>query len=203
MYTDDLKKLINTLNNSNIDYVLLENKFAEKINNYDFLIKNDDYVKIFEECGLCKSNFKNKESFWYGASKPRVWLLSNGDKVSVYRQIVVRSLTAGIWIPIDKVIQKSAFDNKLKTDFANDVYAFELCDLDKMIYIISKAVFTTKVFSGNDISFISEKIKEVDIEQLVYRLDKVFFKFTEKLMGHIKNGSFNQILYDYLRFKEY
>ena len=201
MYSDEFINIISILNKNHIDYVFLNDNKIE--NNYDLLIKNNDYSQLLEKCRLNKLNDINNENYWYGASKPKIWIMENNERITIYKQLLVRSLTSGIWIPLDKIIQKSAFENRTKFEISSGEYAFILCNIDKIVYSISNSVFTTKVFSENDISFITRKLSQIDVEQLEYRLDKVFFKYTEKLMEQINNGSFNQILHDYIRFKEY
>lgn len=203
MCSDYFIKLVTELNEKSVDYVVLDNKLSDKRFNHIFLIKKDDYVSVFEKCLLNRIVEKNNEKYWYGASKPQYWLLKNGDLITVYKQIVVRSMTLGIWIPIDKIIQKSAFENKTKLDIKPNTFFYELSDVDKIVYIVSNAVFTSKVFSEDDISFILDKIKEIDIKQLEIRLDKVFFKYTENLIRHLINGTFDNILQEYLRYKDY
>ena len=203
MYSENFKNLVLALNENGTNYVLLKANESEKIKKYVFLIKDDCYIHILENINLKTYNVSSNDKYWYGASKPKIWLFANGDEVIVYKEIVVRSLTSGIWIPIDKIIQKSAFDNKIKFSVADSVFCYKLCDVDKLIYLLSNAVFTQKKFTNNDISFINNKLSKIDIGNFEIKIGKVFFKYTEKLLEHLKNRDFDKILYDYIRFKEY
>ena len=203
MYSEEFINIVSVLNQKNQDFVLIDKKQYNGHYSYFLLVKNNDYQKLFGDCHLQNITSINNERYWYGASKPKFWLLSNNDVIKVYKQIIVKSMTEGIWIPLDKAIQKSAFENKNAVSLSNNSTVFELCTLDKITYIISNAVFNTKEFSNDDIVYVNHNIKSIDVELLKFRLDKVFFKYTNILLDHLVNSRFEKILPDYLVFKDY
>lgn len=203
MYSEEFINIVSVLNQKNQDFVLIDKKQYNGHYSYFLLVKNNDYQKLFGDCHLQNITSINNERYWYGASKPKFWLLSNNDVIKVYKQIIVKSMTEGIWIPLDKAIQKSAFENKNAVSLSNNSTVFELCTLDKITYIISNAVFNTKEFSNDDIVYVNHNIKSIDVELLKFRLDKVFFKYTNILLDHLVNSRFDKILSDYLIFKDY
>ena len=203
MYSEEFINIVSVLNQKNQDFVLIDKKQYNGHYSYFLLVKNNDYQKLFGDCHLQNITSINNERYWYGASKPKFWLLSNNDVIKVYKQIIVKSMTEGIWIPLDKAIQKSAFENENAVSLSNNSTVFELCTLDKITYIISNAVFNTKEFSNDDIVYVNHNIKSIDVELLKFRLDKVFFKYTNILLDHLVNSRFEKILPDYLVFKDY
>ena len=108
--------------------------------------------------------------------------------VDVCFQLSCRSFNANEWFPLDIIVQESVWKNKLKD---NQIWKYTLSKEDEFIHLITRSIFDKKEFTTPYISRIEEIIQEIDIDDVLEKLDVIFFKFSkipkiEKIQHFIK-----------------
>lgn len=213
----DSKELINIfrlLNGSSLNYILMRN-----INNelpvgleigkdIDILVNKEDeneFISFFHENDYMTIDHPFKyDTFLYGVDRFE-FKYNNNNKIlfDLNFQIAFRSLDKGQWIPLDQIIQESAWKNK-KFERLNDNFGYwTLSYEDEFICLIARSIFDKKEFQSGYISKIDELLNVIDKEDVLQKLNRVFFKFTPYLVEYVEDKDYDNIIKNYLEFKEY
>lgn len=179
------------------DYrIIYENEYQTKL-----LVKKDDLkeiVQFFIEEDYEKKIVKYEYRYIYGMMQPIYMVNDGGDMFIIQTALDCLSLTDGIIIPLDSVIQESAwrsiyFDNNYKYI---DVYL-------KVLIVITDCVFRKRMFFEQDQEFINKNIDKLKNIKLVGFLEKIFFGFTDVLIKSIMDGEYEVIVSKYIKYADY
>ena len=113
--------------------------------------------------------------------------------IEIFYELPCLSTTENTWIPLDRSIQ-------------NRIWASPDDNIDEiayMIYRICWAIFIDKEFSSFTISVIENTYPLVDLNDFQFYLDKVFFKYSKRMIEHFNHHNFNDIVREYFTFVEY
>lgn len=204
------------LNNSNIEYVLIKNisdELPDKLEDgkdIDILV-NEKYIKDFKKF-MNSNNFKEKTHpygkkngwvFGYKLPKHQFWKLKNKDFkffIDVCFKLCCKSLTPNIWIPLDNCINEDIWKNKVFDD-KNNWWIMD--DETTLVYMFCRAVFDKKEFKKGYISEIEKRKILLDSESVKHKLSKVFFKYTDLLISQAKSCDYDEIVKNYIAFRDY
>ncbi|NLO17466.1 MAG: hypothetical protein GX118_04680, partial [Arcobacter butzleri] len=109
----------------------------------------------------------------------------------------------GQWIPLDQIIQESAWKNKRFEQLTDDFGYWTLSYEDEFVCLISRSIFDKKEFQNGYIKRINELINLINKNDVTEKFNMVFFKFTPYLMSYIEKQNYDEIIKNYLQFKEY
>ncbi|MCF6775585.1 hypothetical protein L3V83_03245 [Thiotrichales bacterium 19X7-9] len=208
-----LKNAFIELNESRLDYILLRN-----INNeiplhldlgkdIDILVKKKDeplFIEFFK-----KHNYKEvvhplrNDIFLYGTDQFRTFKDQNNILFDLNYQVAVRSLDAGQWIPLDQILQNSAWINRRFEQISDDFGYWSLSYEDELICLVARSIFDKKEFQVGYIKRINELIPMVDWNNVQEKFNLIFFKYTPVLIKLIKKNDYQNIIMNYLKFSEY
>ena len=210
----DIIHFFNALNKSALNYILLRNIGnelpAELLigKDIDLLIKKTDEEKFIAL--LTELSFKQmphphqNDVFLYGIDRFEKYLNKvNGLMIDLNFQLCVRSLDQGQWIPLDIMIQESAWNSKI---FDADSYAFPCWTLsveDEFITLIARSIFDKKDFSESYRARITALLPKVNLEEVENKMRLVFFKYTPYLLDQVKKKEYSSIIKNYLAFTNY
>lgn len=218
MYIDEklIKEFFSTLNSSDVEYVLIKNIANElpyKLKNgkdIDILVnKNsfDCFESLMHGIGFQKitppKGRTNGYAFGYGLKEYTFWEKRQEEQVlyiDVFEKLSCLSLTPKMWIPLDDVINQSVWQNKVFDD-KNDW--FIMADEDILIYMIVRSIFDKQEFKDVYIHDIEVKKSYLDNENVKFKLEKVFFKYTDRLIYMLKQCRYDEIIKDYITFCDY
>lgn len=134
----------------------------------------------------------------YGAPRRRMFM-KQGLYFDIHSRLVVRSLDAGQWLPLDAEIQNAAWDEADSSVCGASLLPAEV----EFCYLIARCIFDKKSFPEAQHERISELAPIVD-EALVHSfLSKVFFAFTPVLLSVIAAKKWEDIIPTYFKFKDY
>ncbi len=200
------------LNNSGIDYILLRNinnELPEKLEvkkDIDVLFKINDRDKILF---LLKNNgFKpishpfEKDIFLYGVTKFEKVINDKNVLIDLNYELTCRSLNAGEWLPLDNKIQQSAWDNKIFVEKYDFKY-WSLSHNDEFISLVTRCVFDRKEFEKGYTNRIIELLDIINKEEVLPKLQLIFYKFVPELMAQLNNKTFEKIIEKYIAFIDY
>ena len=68
---------------------------------------------------------------------------------------------------------------------------------------MARSIFDKKEFQSGYIKRINELIDLIDRENVIEKLNTVFFKFTPYLMRLLESNNYSDIIKKYLAFREY
>jgi len=202
------------LNSSNLKYILLRNinnELPEKLEvgkDIDILINKKDkskFIYFFKNNGYktIPHPFKN-DTFLYGVDKFE-FKYNDNNKIlfDLTSQLVVRSLDAGQWIPLDQKIQESAWNNRRFKKIDEEFGYWTLSHNDEFITLVARSIFDKREFQEGYIRRIDELKDKIDIEDVKEKMGLVFFKFTPYLLEMIEKKDYENIIKNYIQFKEY
>ena len=208
---EDIRAMFNLLNVNEINYVLTKNidgdmphkfKYGKDI---DILVNPKDYKNI--QAVMYRSGYNvtihpcPNEGFMYGAHEdinminPR-----NNLIVHAFAQLCVKSISMNIYVPLDKVIQKSIWENKV-WDTANQWWIMD--DENILIHLLSKSIFNKNIFTEAYIREIEKRKYLLMRPTARQKFEKIFFKFTDTLIEKVSKGRYGEILLSYLTFTNY
>lgn len=201
------------LNKSKLSYVLIRNINRElpdsliKGKDIDLLVKYSDKELIYNF--LKKNGFKKvkhphrKNIYLYGINKFEFFVNKEGLILDLNFSLVCRSLDKGQWLPIDQVIQNSAWQNKLFYSLSSNLNYWSLSKEDTFITLIVRSVFDKKKFDEGYIVGIEELVDVIDMSDVILKLNLIFFKYTDTLIEQIKIKSYSTIIDNYFKFNKY
>lgn len=200
------------LNFSGIEYVLLRNinnELPDKLEvkkDIDLLININDRDAIFSF--FIKNGFKQMthplkdNKFLYGVNKFEQFINNKNVLIDLNYELTCRSLNAGEWIPLEKKIQQSAWDNKIFVE-KNDFKYWSLSHNDEFISLVTRCVFDRKEFEKGYTNRIIELLDIINKEEVLPKLQLIFYKFVPELMAQLNNKTFEKIIEKYIAFIDY
>lgn len=103
-------------------------------------------------------------------------------------------------IPLDKLIQNHIWQNKVW----NEEYKWWIMDdITILLFLIIRGVFDKREFKAKYVYEIEKRIEYIDCDKFYDLAYTVFFKFTDKLIMLIKERKYENIIKQYLSFREY
>lgn len=204
--------VLKNLNNSGSRWILLRNtddllpdklQFGKDI---DILIEPGNLQSVVEI--LKNKSFKvlknplDRNLRWYGVTAPVMLESPDGIRVDLVCEIFVISTHRSVLIPLDKEIQRSAWENAVQEKFS-DLSVEVLGAEDLFVSLASRCVFDKKIFGAWQQKKLKALLETLHENSLERKLRLVFFNFAPILMMKIKNFEFESILADYLSFKDY
>lgn len=196
---EDVYSLFKFLNDYEINYILTKNiaeELPDKLNigkDIDLIVHPKDYEKF--QILLQRVGYKRivhpygKERGWdfmYGAHE-NLFMTNpvTGLIVDAYAELCTKSIAINAWLPLDKVIQKSIWEDKV-WDVANRCWIMD--DETMVVYLLTRSVFEKNEFSTVYIREI-EKRKHLLVRPTArQKLEKIFFKFTDTLLEKVNRG---------------
>lgn len=144
-------------------------------------------------------DFGNNFVFLYAMDKFEFYA-KEGMRIDVCYQLACRSTDHGEWVPIDQVIQKSAWENRKR----NERYSYyQLSSEDEFVHLITRCIFDKKVFKEEYRNRLHFLYQQIDKEDVRMKLSMVVFRYADSLLNQIENGEYDKICDNYLRFTEY
>ena len=204
--------IFNKLNAASLDYILIRNINTELPDNLrigkdiDLLIHYNERSKFIDF--LIEKGFKNirhphcNNIFLYGVNKFEFFINKDNVLLDLNYQLACRSLNAGEWIPLDRKIQNSVWENKKINKI--DKFTYYSLDMeDEFVALATRSVFDKKEFQKGYIKRIDELINVVDVNDVIAKFQLIFFKFTPALLNMLKKRQYEMILDRYISFSEY
>lgn len=210
----ELINIFKLLNKSGLKYILMRNINKELPSgleigkDIDILVNKEDekeFINFFHSNDYQTIDHPFKyDVFLYGVDRFE-FKYNNNNKIlfDLNFQIAVRSLDAGQWIPLDQIIQESAWKNKRFEQLTEDFGYWTLSYEDEFVCLISRSIFDKKEFQNGYIKRINELINLINKNDVTEKFNMVFFKFTPYLMKYIEKQNYDEIIKNYLQFKEY
>lgn len=210
--SSEILKIFNLLNEKNIEYILLRNIDTkipynlELLSDIDLLVKKDNF-KLLNNILDKNHFFENKlhcsnDIYLYGVDKYRQFVKSD-VLLDFQFQLMARSLDKGQWIPLDQIIQESAWENKRFEQLTEDFGYWTLSYEDEFVCLVARSIFDKKEFQDGYIKRINELMELINKNDVTEKFNMVFFKFTPYLMKYIEKQNYDEIIKNYLQFKEY
>lgn len=214
IHSGDVVNIFNLLNQGGLKYILVRN-----INNelpagiavgkdIDILVKKQDegrFCAFFDKNGYEAISHPFKDNiFLYGVDR-FLFKYNNNNNIlfDLNFQLAVRSLDAGQWIPLDQLIQKSAWKNRRFEQGENGFSYWSLSYNDEFVCLVARSVFDKRKFEQGYIDRINELYQFVDRNDVMAKLNLIFFKFTPCLMRLISDCNYHDIVSEHLSFMEY
>lgn len=211
--SESIIKLFSLMNDA-FPYVLIRNVDKElpgKLRygkDIDLLVDHDDVVSITEF--LNKKGFKEIRHphkngvYLYNVNKYRMFRNdADGILLDLNFHLLVRSLDAGQWIPLDQEIQRSFWANR-KLVKKEDGFSFWYpCAEDEFVGLVARAIFDKKEFNASYIDSIESLIGHIDREDVLKKLTLVFFKFSSVLLDMLERKDYARIIDSYVTYKDY
>lgn len=210
----DVYSLFKLLNDYEINYILtknIANELPAKLNigkDIDLIVHVKDYEKF--QVLLTRFGYQRvvhphgKERGWgfmYGAHENIKFCHSvNALEVDAYAELCTKSVAMNVWLPLDKVIQKSIWEDKV-WDAANQWWIMD--DENMVVYLLTRSVFEKNEFSATYIREIEKRKHLLMRPTARQKLEKIFFKFTDTLLEKVNGKKYGEILLSYLTFTDY
>lgn len=207
-------KTFKLMNDNNVDYVLIKNNsnylpdelpaFEKDI---DMIIKPDSF-EIARHL-LYKNGFVERAHPYgydegytclYGMKQPLFITHKNGICLDISGELCCKTIQGKMWIPLDRAIQKSIWKNKY---FDSSLQCWRMDDKNLFVYLVVREVFDKGGFDPKYKTEIEKRIDLIQDNDVISKLNLVFFKFTEKLINLISQKQFDLILPSYISFDEY
>lgn len=168
----------------------------------DILVRPEDVSACVSS--LKKQNFKEvihpniADIYIYNAPRRRMFV-KQGLYIDIHQKLVVRSLDAGQWLPLDIEIQYASWADPHSPEDAVSFLpaAVEFC------YLIVRCIFEKKNFPMAQRERISKLSSLIDDAAKHTLLSKVFFAFTPVLISLIAAERWEDIIPSYLEFGNY
>lgn len=137
--------------------------------------------------------------YTFGYGMDRFDVFCKGKEVyEIVFQIPCFSLTEYYLVPLDKYIQKRAWEEYRLQD--GEIW---VCEDIEMIYRIANSIYEEKFFSPENRKWISEHSVILKGDIFNWMVKKVFFGFKDSLIEKIETGDFDNLYLDYLKYSDY
>ncbi|MBQ6975330.1 MAG: hypothetical protein IJQ16_02090, partial [Selenomonadaceae bacterium] len=120
--------------------------------------------------------------------------------VDAYAELCTKSISMNAWLPLDKIIQKSIWENKVWDD-ANKWWILD--DENLVIYLLTRSVFEKGGFTDAYISDIEKRKNLLKNSSARQKLEKIFFKFADTLIEKVNRKQYENTLIEYITFTDY
>jgi hypothetical protein len=210
----DICNIFKALNSEKIEYILIRN-----INNelpksliigkdIDILIKKENKQKtlsFFKNENYHVAPHPHKNNIYLYNIDKFIYLQNKHNRIifDLQFKLVVRSLDAGQWVPLDNRIQESAWINRRFKKIDDEFGYWTLSYDNELIMLITRCIFDKRKFQKGYIKRINELKLKTDLNGVEKKMKLIFFKYAKYLLEHIKNNNYNQIIENYIQFKEY
>jgi len=202
--------IFNKLNDNQIDFLILrkdERIFENSNDDIDILVNinfKKKIGKILASQGL--RYYKDSEylyEYLYQSKPHEHYFCKNlGINLDICFDISYKSFNNSEIIPVDDETLDYIFQNKKKVT-AQNFYYFKLDDHSQLLHLICHCIFNKKFFSEYYKQKIEKLILQIDHIFFVKILEKIFFKFSPFLLKLILQKKYNNIIDNYLSFREY
>ena len=209
--SNELVKVFKLLNESESEYILMRNinnelpTSLEIGKDIDILVKDrNKVVEVLKKNKFNKTNHPHQNNiFLYGVEKFEFYKNNEDVLFDLNFQIAVRSLDAGQWIPLDQVIQESAWQNKRFERAGGGLEYWTLSYEDEFVALIARSIFDKKEFQAGYAARLDELLPMVNKGDVLNKLKLIFFKYAPVLLCQIERQSYPDVVMNYLAFKEY
>ncbi|MBE8949444.1 MAG: hypothetical protein SR3Q1_02435 [Quinella sp. 3Q1] len=211
---EDVRAMFQLLNDYEINYLLTKNiadELPDKLKlgkDIDLIVHIEDYEKfqaVLNHFGYKKIVHPHgKERGWffmYGAHE-NLFMTNpaTGLIVDAYAELCTKSIERNAWLPLDKIVQNSIWQNKV-WDAANQWWIMD--DENLVVYLLTRSVFEKNGFSDAYVREIEKRKNFLANPTARQKLEKIFFKFTDTLIEKVCAGRYAEILLSYLTFTDY
>lgn len=204
------------MNSSSIEYVLIKNingelpAHLEDGKDIDILVQEkykDEFSALMERNEFQKQvPPMGREKGWnfaYQLPEYQFWK-KKGIQENLYIdasfKLCCKSLTPKTWIPLDNCINEDIWERRIY-DQENKWWIMDSRTI--FIYMIVRSIFDKRNFKSDYIFDIEKNIQYLDDEEVVRKLESVFFKYTNCLIQMLKDRRYEEIFSDYIQFVEY
>jgi len=207
-----IREFFDKLNLSSVDYILMRNmggELPDSLNigkDIDLLVKYQDRKRILK---FLRHNGFNKlkhpcdsNLFLYGVNKPEMFSNNEGVLIDINYQLTCRSLNSGESVPLDQGIQESAWNNRAIVN-SDGFSCVRLGIDDEFVALVSRSVFDKREFLQVYIREIEDALRHIDEENVLQKLELIFFKYAPILFKQIQRNKYDTIYESYIAFKEY
>lgn len=149
--------------------------------------------KIIDICKALKVSYYGKSiyrhyQFLYSMQRG-IYIELLDAKVLVFDRLVCCSKFENAIIPLDKVVQSFAWEN-----IKNNKPGVEI----EIIYVVVNALLNGQGFSSEDKAFMRRVTPVLETERISKLLKTIFFKYTDKLLSHLKEYEYEKAYCDYI-----
>lgn len=169
-----------------VDYPL-HNDLFERVSDVAIVIPHSNLIQFCKDYFISYygENAYRHYGFLYSMQRAIFIRLKNKD-VYIFDNLCCKSKFENSFVPLDRTIQDYAINN-----LQENAFGVKYCNkLIKLIVAITYAMFNSNGFNEIDKEYISREINHVDLELISNLLEKVFFKYTHKLLSYIKTGKY-------------
>jgi hypothetical protein len=209
---EDVAELISTLNQAPAEWLLLRNSGGELPDRLPDG-KDVDVLARFESRGEMQRFLEGRgytrvrhplrsEKRLYGVHPFEMYRTRRGVLLDVCFDIAVRSLDRGQWIPLDQLIQASAWENRVFRRLATQDVPM-LGNEDLFVTMVARCMFDKREFSAWHSDTLSRLLATGDEKKILDRLGVIFFGYGQRLLDHIRAKRFALIVRDYLSYSDY
>lgn len=209
-----INKFFLLLNDNNVKYILIKNinnelPFHLPVNKDIDILVHSDSVSLFEKV-MHENKFleiihpKGRENGWlflYNIPICKMYKhIKYGLEVDVSPVLCTKSVNMNAWLPLDRLINESIWENRI-WDAENNWWIMDEYNL--VVYLVVRSVFEKNRFEDNYIYEIEKRKDYLYSDECRKKLECVFFKFTDTLLKLINEKKYNDILHSYLNFCDY
>lgn len=201
------------LNKANIEYLLIKNICNELPDNLlinkdiDIMVKSNQ-KKILHSIIKKQGGIEMIHPYgpWagyqtlYDANPPIMYILPSKLMIDVTNILCIKCLNMKAWIPLDKAINSSIWNEK---DWNYNLKCWQMDEKNYICYLIARSLFDKHEFESNYINEIKLRKYLLDDADVIQKLEKIFFGYTDNLIKLIKNDQYNKVLNSYIKFENY
>ncbi len=145
-------------------------------------------------------NFGNNFIFLYSMAAFRMYA-REGLHIDVACQLACRSPNQGEWMPLDQIIQDSAWaERRYEPD---TIWKYRLGHEVETIHLITRCIFDKKQFHDGYRARIEELLLVLDMDKFRLLLELVFFFFFPVLEALLHSMQYDRVRHEYLKFSDY
>lgn len=192
--------LLAGLEKSDVTYRILENR--DRL--ITILIKPDDrgkFKKLFKKEGAkaIEHPYGKRHGFVFLYKMHAFEMYSkDGLYYEIMYELPCKSSTPKMWMPLDKCVQKSLWENE------NRVNGFSyVTDEDIWIFRMMRCLVMQKSFTDADVEFFTSHASVLESSTLKDKLKLVVFAFSDTLTELVRNGQYDRLVEAYYSYNEY
>lgn len=200
-----LQELINILVNKNIDFIVLDNEFAQNDNKVTLSLLVDKasqlcLKKCMEENGFFgKFAFSTDVEYLYSLERDLIY--SNGIiNIHVFYQLFCKSMFVNAMVPLEQFINQEAWGTK---QYNEHLKCFQVGLSVSIILSIVQSVFFEKRFSSECKVKIIQNLSLLESDLGKKLLYNIFYHFTDRLLVLFREQEFDTIIEEYTSFEDY
>ena len=211
--SEQIITVLSAFSDSNVPYRLLRNINNELPDNLKFG-KDIDILVRWNEMGRTERFLKQTgfhrvphplrgDQFLYGVHPFRFYRHNSLHFfVDCHFELACRSLNQGEWIPLDRRIQKHAWEHSAPHHIGTVILA-GLSRVCECLHLLTRCVFDKRKFEAGYIRRIEELTEVLSDTELLAVIQPVFFKFSVPLVKLIRAKCYEKIIPAHLSFTEY